>query len=317
MKATIPIEKLLLNLLRIDSISGNEAAVAKYIESNLGGFRVKRQYVSKERFNIIAQKGKSDVWLVAHMDTVPPFLPIKVTPDKIFGRGAIDNKGNIAGAIVAARAMENINLLFTVGEEVNCAGAKKAKISGNAIVLEPTVFRKTFSQCGAVSVKITARGDQKHSSLLMSDKESATHTLIKTLEVLMKKNWFRFNVGTISGGVAENVVAGSAEAMICVRPRNHAEFLDIIKTIRALKGVKAEFGNQLPPFVSDLARDARLTGSREPVAFFSELSFFKKGILFGVGNIAQAHTLGECIKRKDLERLPGELIKLAGQLERI
>jgi acetylornithine deacetylase/succinyl-diaminopimelate desuccinylase-like protein len=315
MKTLTPIEKLLLDLMRINSISGDETAVAKYIESTLNGFRVKRQYVSRELFNIIAQKGKSDVWMVGHMDTVPPFLPIKVTADKIFGRGAIDNKGNIAGAIVAARAMEDINLLFTVGEEVDCMGAKKAKINGKAIILEPTVFEKKFSQCGAVSVKIIARGDQKHSSLLMSDKESATHTLIKTLDVLMKKNWFRFNVGTISGGVAENVVAGSAEAMICVRPRNRAEFLDIIKIIRALKGVKVELGNQLPPFVSDLASDARLTGSREPVAFFSELSFFKKGILFGAGSIAQAHTPGEFIKRKDLERLSGELVKLVGMLE--
>ena len=98
--------------------------------------------------------------------------------------------------------------------------------------------------------------------------------------------------------------------MICVRPRTRAEFLDLIKTVRALKGVKAELGNQLPPFMSDLASDARLTGSREPVAFFSELSFFKKGILFGAGNIAQAHTPGEYIKRKDLERLPRELIRL-------
>ena len=314
MKSITSTEKLLLDLLRIDSVSGNEAAVGEYIEPKLDGFRVRRQHVSKGRFNIIAQKGKSDVWMVAHMDTVPPFLPIKVTSDKIFGRGAIDNKGNIAGAIVAARAMENINLLFTVGEEVDCAGAKKAKINGKAIVLEPTVFKKRFSQCGAVSVKITARGDQKHSSLLMSNKESATHTLVKTMDILMKRNWFRFNLGTIAGGVAENVVAGSAEAMISVRPRNRAEFLDIIKTIRALKGVKAEFGNQLPPFASDLVSDTRLTGSREPVAFFSELSFFKKGILFGAGNIAQAHTPGEYILRKDLERLPGELIKLVGQL---
>ena len=214
----------MLDLIRIDSVSGNETAVAKYIESNLGGFRVRRQYVSNERFNIVAQKGKSDVWMVGHMDTVPPFLPIKVTADKIFGRGAIDNKGNIAGAIVAARAMENINLLFTVGEEVDCVGAKKAKINGKAIILEPTMLKKRFSQCGAVSVKIIARGNQKHSSLLMSNNESATHTLIKTLDILMKKNWFRFNIGTISGGVAENVVAGSAEAMICVRPRNRAEF---------------------------------------------------------------------------------------------
>jgi acetylornithine deacetylase/succinyl-diaminopimelate desuccinylase-like protein len=130
----------------------------------------------------------------------------------------------------------------------------------------------------------------------------------------MKKKWFRFNVGVVNGGVAENVVAGSAEAMISVRPRDRAEFLDILRTVRALRGVKAEIINKMPPFVSGLAGDARWVGSREPAAFFSELSFFKKGVLFGAGSIAQAHTPGEYIKRKDLERLPGELIKLAAEI---
>ena len=317
MKKITPIEKLLLDLLRIDSISGNEAAVAKYIESKLDGFRVRRQYVSKERFNLVAQKGKSNIWMVAHMDTVPPFLPIKVTDDKIIGRGAIDNKGNIAGAITAARAMEDMNLLFTVGEEVDFAGAKKAKINGKAIILEPTRFKRIFSQCGAISIKIAASGEQKHSSLLTSNSESATHVLIKALDALIKKRWFRFNVGVINGGVAENVVAGSAEALISVRPRTRAEFLNIVKTVRALKGAKIEIINQLPPFTSSLTNEAGLSGARDPAAFFSELSFFKRGVLFGAGSIAQAHTPGEYILRKDLERLPGELIKLVGRLERL
>jgi len=314
MKNITPIEKILINLLRIDSVSGNEGAVATYIESKLGDFRLKRQYISKDRFNIIAQKGKSDVWMVAHMDTVPPFLPVKITADKIFGRGAIDNKGNIAGAIVAARRMENINLLFTVGEEVDLAGAKKAEIKGKSIILEPTEFKKIFAQCGAISIRLTARGDQKHSSLLARDEENALHVLIKKLDGLMKKGWFRFNVGVISGGVAENVVAGSAKAIISVRPRDRAEFLDVLKTVRALKGVNVTIINKMPPFVSGLASDTRLSGSRAPAAFFSELSFFKRGVLFGAGSIAQAHTPGEYIKRKDLERLPEELMKLARQI---
>jgi acetylornithine deacetylase/succinyl-diaminopimelate desuccinylase-like protein len=314
MKSTTSIEKLLIDLLRVDSVSGNEGMVAARIESELNGFTVKRQYVSKTRFNIIAQKGKSDIWMVAHMDTVPPFLPVKVTPDKIFGRGAIDNKGNIAGAIFAARQMPDINLLFTVGEEVDFIGAKNVDIKGKAIILEPTGFKTIVAQCGVISVRLITRGDQKHSSLLARDDESALHALIKTLGTLMKKEWFRFNIGVISGGVAENVVAGSAVATISVRPRNRAEFSDVLRTVRALRGVKVEIINKLPPFVSGLAGDIRWGGSREPAAFFSELSFFKKGVLFGAGSIAQAHTPGEYIKRKDLKRLPGGLLKLVAEI---
>jgi acetylornithine deacetylase/succinyl-diaminopimelate desuccinylase-like protein len=130
----------------------------------------------------------------------------------------------------------------------------------------------------------------------------------------MKKRWFRFNIGMVRGGVAENVVAGFAEANISVRPRNRVEFLDILKTIRTLRGVKVEIINKLPPFVSDLPQ---YIGVREPVPFFSELSFFKRGILFGAGSVLQAHTQEEFILRKDLARLPDELIKIVRQLAKI
>jgi len=317
MKTLTPIEKMLAELMRIDSVTGNEATVARFIESQLvgSGFRVKRQVVAKGRFNLIARRGKSDVWMVAHMDTVPPFLPIKITADKIFGRGAVDNKGNIAGALFAARSLNDINFLFTVGEEVDMAGAKKlVAISGKAIVLEPTEFRLRFAQCGVVSARIAAVGEQKHSSLLVRGRENALHVLINALDALMKKGWHCFNVGTIRGGIAENVVAGFAETTISVRPRNRTELSDILKTMRTLKGVKVEIGNKLPPFVSGLASDKILKGSREPVSFFSELSFFQNGVLFGAGSIAQAHAPGEYILRKDLARLPGELVKLAEKL---
>ena len=49
----------------------------------------------------------------------------------------------------------------------------------------------------------------------------------------MKKGWYRFNIGKVSGGVAENVVAGFAEATVSVRPRNQAEFSDILSTLGA------------------------------------------------------------------------------------
>lgn len=314
MKALTPIEKNLIDLLRIDSTTGDEGALAEFIISRLGGFRIKRQLVAKGRFNIIARKGSSNVWLVAHMDTVPPFLPARVAADKIFGRGAVDNKGNIAGALAVARRLADINLLFTVGEEADLAGAKKAEIpsGANAIILEPTGFKKILAQCGVVSARVTATGDQKHSSLLTDDKQSALHVLMNTLGMLMKKKWFRFNIGMVRGGVAENVVAGFAEAIISVRPRDRAEFSDILNTLKGLAGVKVRIINQLPPFRSGLPKNI---GIREPASFFSELSFFKKSVLFGAGNVREAHTADEFILRKDLAALPDKLAVFARSLE--
>ena len=305
------IEKLLVGLINIESTSGNETSVATFIESQLKDFHCERQYVDKKRFNLIARKGKSNVWIVAHMDTVPPFFPARVTADKIFGRGAADNKGNIAGAVFVARELKDINLLFTVGEEQDFIGAKKAKIKGKAIVLEPTNFKVRTAQCGVIAAKLTAKGDQKHSSLLVKQEENALHVLVDTLDRLIGKHWHCFNVGTMKGGVAANVVAGSAETEFSVRPRSQKEFLEILKTIRTLKNVRVQIINKISPFKSNLAKNYPSSG---PVSFFSELAFFKDGILFGVGDIAQAHTVTEFIRRKDLEKLPGKLVSIVKSL---
>ena len=301
------VEKLLIDLIDRESITGNEATVAGFIESKLSGFRMSRQYISRERFNVVAQKGNSDVWIVAHMDTVPPFFSAKVTKDKIFGRGSIDNKGNIAGAIMAARRLSDINLLFTVGEEKDSIGARKANIKGRAIVMEPTNFKVRTAQCGVVAARITAEGGEKHSSLLAEKNESAIYTLINALHELSKKNWHCFNVGIIKGGVAPNVVAGSAEAEFSVRPKNRKEFENILSTFKTLKNVKVGIIQKALPFKSHISKGRLLS---EPVSFFSELPCFKEGVLFGVGDIAQAHTVKEFVLRKDLTMLPDKLIEV-------
>ena len=55
------IEKLLLDLVKIPSVSGQEKAVGEYIYQKLekiGGFKLEKQFIDKDRFNIIARKGK-------------------------------------------------------------------------------------------------------------------------------------------------------------------------------------------------------------------------------------------------------------------
>ena len=236
------IEELLIKLLEISSVSGQEKEIGEFLVSELKDFKVKKQSVGKERFNVIARKGKSDVYIVVHMDTVPGIVPIKVTKDKIYGRGAIDNKGNIAGAIMVAKKLENINLIFTVGEEVDFSGVKKILESndlinkkGKFIVMEPTNFKVMNSQAGLIMAEIVTKGVARHSSLKFERNEDAVYNLTNLLVNFYQKNWSAFNVVIKNGGEQSNIIASTAEAIINARPKDSKEFKSILGFLKNFK----------------------------------------------------------------------------------
>lgn len=312
MKARSDIENLLVNLINIESVSGNEKEIADYICTQLNDFSITKQRVAKNRYNICAKKGKTDIWLVVHMDTVPGQIPLKITEEKIYGRGSIDNKGNIAGAIIASKNLKDINLLFTVGEEVDFVGAQKANIKGKVIVMEPTEFKLRTKQCGVIVFKINTFGIQKHSSLKFTEKENANHQMIRILNKLLDFKWSNFNVGALSGGIAANVVSGKSTIECSVRPRNMNEYTNILKQLKKMNNKNIQIMNAIAPYNSSLTL---LNANTEPASFFSELSFFENGVLFGVGSIKQAHTKDEYVKRSDLNNLPTKLIALINTLK--
>jgi len=314
MKTKSDIENLLIHLVKIESVSGNEKKISDFICNQLKGFRITKQKIAKNRFNIYAKKGKSDIWLMAHMDTVPGKVPIRVTNERIYGRGAVDDKGNVAGAITITRNLDDINLLFTVGEEVDFAGARKAKINGKVIVLEPTNFRIILSQRGVVIFKISTSGIQKHSSYPFLEKDNANHQMIRVLNRILDFNWSNFNIGALSGGIATNVVSDKSTVECSVRPKSLKEYKEIIAELRNLgKKTNIEMVNSTPPFISSLRpKNADL----KQIAFFSELSFFKDSVLFGVGDNRQAHTKNEYIKRSDLNKFPKKILELIKELKK-
>ena len=62
----------------------------------------------------------------------------------------------------------------------------------------------------------------------------------------------------------------------------------------------------MKPYVSSLSKKGGI------VPYLSEMGFFKNSLLFGVGNIKQAHTKDEFVLRKDLNLLEeklGDLIR--------
>ena len=240
------------------------------------------------------------------MDTVKSWVEPRIEGNKIYGRGAVDNKGNIAAAIEVGRGLDNINLCFTVGEEHDFIGAKAAKkIIGDdlAIVMEPTDFEIYSSQRGMIAFEISVKGKQGHSAYVDS-KDSALHKIVDILCKLKKENWTAFNIGTIEGGVAENIVASSAKAVLSVRPETEKDFNSILEKIKKYKVL-----NKIFPY-----SNPKIKGKMKKA--FTEMAFFKNSFVFGVGKIGQAHSDHEFILKEDLAAALEKIIKLVNKFSK-
>src|SRR5580700_10742878 len=122
-------------LVDIESISSNEAAVGNYLYGELCrlGYQTRKMPVEGDRFNVYAtspEQPNPAVVFSTHMDTVPPFIPSSEDAAHIYGRGSCDAKGIIAAQIAAAERLRQqgfyVGLLFVAGEERDSLGAEVA-----------------------------------------------------------------------------------------------------------------------------------------------------------------------------------------------
>lgn len=240
----------------IESISGNEAAFLEALEEQLAGmgFRVERQPVDTDQWNLVARRGDDPSLLYStHVDTVPPFLPSRLDEDAVYGRGACDTKGGIvamieAGERLLADGIEDFGYLFVVGEEVDHVGARTATsldLHPRRIILcEPTGNRVVRAQKGMVKATLHSQGIAAHSAYPERG-HSAVHDLLDAIAALRSHAWpvdevlgpTTLNVGVIQGGVASNVVAAEAHAEILLRTVSATE--PLVATIEELVGDRA------------------------------------------------------------------------------
>ncbi|MDE1860874.1 MAG: M20/M25/M40 family metallo-hydrolase [Candidatus Micrarchaeota archaeon] len=123
--------QLLRELVSFDSVFPNEERIGVFIEHLLKGhgFSTKRDYVERNRFNVLAERGRgrSSILFYGHMDTVPKYgtwkggnpLRLREAGGKLYGLGAHDMKAGVAAALQAAIGSkgEYVKLLFCVDEE--------------------------------------------------------------------------------------------------------------------------------------------------------------------------------------------------------
>src|SRR3954470_7921473 len=117
--------ELTKQLMAIPSVTGTEGKIGDFLLSHLAalGYRVERQDIAADRFNVSAFAGEGRVMFCTHIDTVPPAsVPVREDEDFLYGRGACDTKGIIAAMLEAGDRLQrdgvtNFGYLFVVGEE--------------------------------------------------------------------------------------------------------------------------------------------------------------------------------------------------------
>jgi acetylornithine deacetylase len=311
-------------LIDIESISGNEAAVGNYLYGELCrlGYRTQKMPVEGNRFNIYAvpeaesrEPKAPAVTFSTHMDTVPPFIASSEDSTRIYGRGACDAKGIITAQIAAAEKLraENIQvgLLFVVGEERDSLGAAVANDrppEGCQFLIngEPTDNRIALASKGTLRVEITARGRMAHSAYPELG-ESAIDKLIAALGRLRAMPLpsdpeigpCTLNIGLIEGGRAPNVIPDYAHADLLYRLIGASNELHQQIVAAAEKEVEVTFPLELP-----FLRLRTVDGVPTMIAAFTtdipKLTKWGEPVLLGPGSIHVAHTEGEFIEKSEL-----------------
>ncbi len=320
-------------LIEIESISGNEGAVGRYLSDYLtaAGFEVTQQEVERGRFNVIARAGDPIVTLSSHIDTVPPFIASSEDERAIYGRGACDAKGVVAAQIFAAQRMReeglsDFGLLYLVGEEDGSDGARAANLLPNRsrflINGEPTESHQATATKGALRVIIEVTGKTAHAAYPEYG-ESAIEKLIDILNDIRQAEWpadstlgnTTYNIGTIAGGRKANVVPDGATSELMFRTINDPTgiFDSIVNLVAGRAEVRRGFS--IPPVHLNVVEGIELPTS--VVRFGTDipcLTAWGTPLLFGPGSIHDAHTAHELILKDDLLRAVDSYAMMAKML---
>ncbi len=306
-------------LVDIESISGNEAAVGNYLYGELCrlGYQTAKMRVEDDRFNLWATSPESPrpaVVFSTHMDTVPPFIASSEDAKRIYGRGSCDAKGIIAAQIAAAERLRRegifVGLLFVVGEERDSLGAKVANehAMGSRFLVngEPTENHIALASKGTLRVEVTATGRMAHSAYPELG-ESAIDKLIAALARLRamplpsnpQVGPCTLNIGLMEGGRAPNVIPDYAHADLNYRLVGPSD--DLRKQILTTAGndVQVTFPLELP-----FQRLRAIDGLPTMIAAFTtdipRLTNWGEPLLIGPGSIHVAHTDIEYIEKQQL-----------------
>jgi acetylornithine deacetylase len=260
--------------------------------------------------------------------------------DRVVGLGVCDIKGAAAALVAAANAGDgDAAFLFSSDEEANdprCIAAflKRGLPYEAILVAEPTMGEAVLAHRGISSVLMQFKGRAGHASGQQDAAASALHQAVRWgdraldhVQQLAHERFggltgLRFNIGRIEGGIKANMIAPAAELRFGFRPLPSMDIDALLATFAGLaEPAAAHFeetfrGPSLPS--GDIARaEERRLAARDvadalgltignAVDFWTEASLFSAGgytaMVWGPGDIAQAHTADEFVTLDQLQR---------------
>jgi acetylornithine deacetylase len=323
-------------LCRADTTTGREDHGLPALRSLLHevGARIELQQVAPGRHNVLATWGTPRLLFSTHLDTVPPFLPPRRSGDLLEGRGTCDAKGQIVAQLGAIRELLGRGLggfawLGVVGEETDSIGAVAAGELADrlrdcvaAVNSEPTENKLATGQRGALQLLLTTTGVAAHSGTPELGRSAIWPMLdwLQRLRDVPTKSdpdlgaevW---NLGTLRGGAAPNVVPASAEARLFVRSVPGSDFLAAVERLVPEGGAVKQLSFTAPEHF------AKLPGFEHAVVTFGsdaprirQLVGGQRVVLCGPGSIKVAHTLDEHITGKELAAGQTTLVAIASTL---
>jgi tripeptide aminopeptidase len=247
-------------LCRIESPSGREGACAERVAGELRALGIEvheddaARAAGSDCGNLLARipgggGERPCVMLCAHLDTVPPQAPIEPVVREGFWENAhagilgADNKAAVAVLLALARrvhregAAVDLELLFTVGEEVCLAGARAFDVGqlrspfgyafdhatpiGEIVLATPSHYRLQATFTGAAA-HAGVRPEEGRNAILAAARAVADMRLGRIDAESTA------NVGTIAGGSAINVVPERCVVVAEVRSQHEERATELV-----------------------------------------------------------------------------------------
>ncbi|MFW5966477.1 MAG: acetylornithine deacetylase [Persicimonas sp.] len=293
--------------------------------------------------SLLAVRGEPRLLFNFHLDTVPAADgwqtdPFELTVDdgRAVGLGACDIKGASACMLAAVEQSDgDVALLFTTDEEAGQSRCVRRFVERSlafdaVLVAEPTGGRAVVAHRGIATARGRFEGVAGHASERRALSDSALHRAVRWAEAALafaesheettyqELSGVRFNLGRLEGGVKPNVIAPSATVRFGCRPLPIQDPEALLADFQALPPgescVTWETGFVGPTLPADGdAEPARRVAARlglepgEAVDFWTEAALFSEAgfpaIVYGPGEIAQAHTAGEWVALDQLDRV--------------
>ena len=323
-------------------------------------------------FATIGPMAPGGVVLSGHTDVVPadsaewdsPPFALAERDGRLFGRGTADMKGFLAVALAlvprlkTVRLARPIHLAFSYDEEVGCFGAPalaahiRRHLPAPALVIvgEPTSMSPANAHKGMHCFDTEITGREGHASAPQNGANAIAYAaeLARFIGALAAERgatarderfdppYGTFNIGTIAGGTARNVIAGSCRLTWEYRSLPDDDVAGLIDRIGEYQAdlaarLKADAPNggisteqvvvvpALRPdpdgFAEALARQLTGANAAGTVAFGTEAGIYQQAglptVVIGPGDIAMAHQPNEYITRAQLAEGGAFLSRLA------